>query len=110
MAISDRVAVLRKGHYIGDINTSDADENILTEMMVGQKISLNINRSLPVDPQDRLILNNISLKNSEGVTVLDDVSFTIRSGEFSALQALQAAVKRNCSKASPDSTNSKTEK
>lgn len=82
MAISDRVAVLRKGHYIGDINTSDADENILTEMMVGQKISLNINRSLPVDPQDRLILNNISLKNSEGVTVLDDVSFTIRSGEI----------------------------
>lgn len=51
-------------------------------MMVGQKISLNINRSLPVDPQDRLILNNISLKNSEGVTVLDDVSFTIRSGEI----------------------------
>lgn len=82
MAISDRVAVLRKGHYIGDIKTSDADENILTEMMVGQKISLNINRSLPVEPQDRLILNNISLKNSEGVTVLDDVSFTIRSGEI----------------------------
>ena len=82
MAISDRVAVLRKGQYIGDIETAKANENILTEMMVGQKVSLNINRSAPVNPQDRLILNNISLKNSEGTTVLDNISFTIRSGEI----------------------------
>ena len=53
MSISDRVSVLRKGEYIGTINTAEADESILTEMMVGKKISLDIDRSEPKDPVDR---------------------------------------------------------
>ena len=44
LALSDRVSVLRKGKYIGTVNTCDATESSLTEMMVGQKVSLNIDR------------------------------------------------------------------
>ena len=50
LSISDRVAILRKGAYVGDIATRDADEAKLTEMMVGEKVELNIDRPEPVEP------------------------------------------------------------
>ena len=47
--VSDRVAVLRKGEYIGDVATKDADQQSLTDMMVGHSVSLNIDRPDPVN-------------------------------------------------------------
>lgn len=80
--ISDRVTTLRKGKYIGTVNTNEATEQSLTEMMVGEKVSLNIKRTDPVNPQDRLIVKNLTVKGAENKLVLDDVSFTVRSGEI----------------------------
>ena len=82
MAISDRVAVLRKGEHIGTVNTSETSEKALTDMMVGQKIDLNIERETPVLPKPRLFINNVSVVNKEGRTVVDDVSFEINGGEI----------------------------
>ena len=45
LSLSDRVSVLRKGEYIGTVNTSETNEAELTEMMVGKKIDLNISRN-----------------------------------------------------------------
>lgn len=81
MAISDRVAVLRKGEYITTVNTKDTNEKELADLMVGEKISLNIKRDMPVNSKDRLIVSNLSVKNREGVNVLDNISFTAKSGE-----------------------------
>ena len=44
LSLSDRVAVLRKGHSVGSIQTSEATEKSLTEMMVGRRVDLNIER------------------------------------------------------------------
>lgn len=82
LEVSDRVAILRKGEYVGTVETKDATEEMLTEMMVGKKVELNIKRDDPVNPQKRLEVNNLSVKNSEGVLVLDNVSFTANSGEI----------------------------
>lgn len=82
LEISDRVAVLRKGESVGAIETKDADESKLTELMVGKKVSLNIERSEPVNSEDRLEIKGLNLKDREGVKVLDDVSFTVKSGEI----------------------------
>ena len=79
MEISDRVAVLRKGQHI---NTSETSEQELTEMMVGEKVDLNIGRTNPHDVEDRIVVNHLSSVNHEGVKVLDDVSFTAKSGEI----------------------------
>ena len=54
LSLSDKVAVLRKGEYIGTVETKDATETSLTEMMVGKKVSLNIDRSEPHENEDRL--------------------------------------------------------
>ena len=92
--LSDRVAVLRHGEYVGTIDTCDADENILTEMMVGKKVELNIDRPEPVDPQDRLVVKNIACKNRDGIRLLDDVSFTARSGEILGIAGIAGSGQR----------------
>lgn len=82
LEVSDRVAILKKGEYVGTVETKDANEELLTEMMVGMKVELNIKRDEPVNPQKRLEVKNLSVKNSDGVLVLDNVSFTANSGEI----------------------------
>lgn len=82
LALSDKVSVLRKGVYIGTVNTAETNEAELTEMMVGKKISLNIDRTEPENPQDRLIIDSLKLFNNDGIPVLNNVSFTAKSGEI----------------------------
>ncbi len=82
LEISDKVSVLRKGEYIGTVETVDATESSLTEMMVGEKIALNIDRSLPKDPEYRLIVNNLKVTSRDGIKVLKGVSFAAKSGEI----------------------------
>ena len=94
MEISDRVAVLRKGEYIGVVNTCDTNEKALTEMMVGKKVELNIARSEPNNPQDRLIVNNLTCKNREGFKTLDSVSFTAKSGEILGIAGISGSGQR----------------
>ena len=82
MEISDVVAVLRKGEHIATVKTPETNENELTEMMVGHKVSLNIDRPQPVNPQPRLTIAGLTCRDSEGVTKLDNVGFIAYGGEI----------------------------
>ncbi len=82
LALSDRVSVLRHGEYVGSIDTKDANESILTEMMVGKKIELNIDRSEPKNAVDRLEVKNLNCFTHDHIQTLKNVSFTARSGEI----------------------------
>ena len=94
LAISDRVAILRKGRHVATVETADTDENQLTEMMVGKKISLNIERSEPKNPVDRLIVSDVQLSTPEGVKILDHISFTARSGEILGIAGIAGSGQR----------------
>lgn len=94
MAISDRVAVLRKGEHIATVKTSETNPAQLTEMMVGHKTELNIDRAEPVNPEDRLVVEGLSLVNREGVKVLNNVSFTARSGEILGIAGIAGSGQR----------------
>ncbi|MBO4894287.1 MAG: ABC transporter ATP-binding protein [Clostridia bacterium] len=82
LSLSDKVAVLRKGEYIGTVNTAETNEAQLTEMMVGKKVSLDIDRSDPVNCEDRLVVEDLECMNREGIKVLSNISFTAKSGEI----------------------------
>ena len=82
LAVSDRVAVLRKGEYIGDVPTAEASQQSLTDMMVGRAVSLNIDRPLAEAQTDRLVVEHLTVKDKEGVKKLDDVSFVAKAGEI----------------------------
>ena len=75
MAISDVVAVLRKGKHIKTVKTSETTAQELTEMMVGRAVNLNIKRTDPVDPKPRLTVAELTCRDSEGVSKLDNVGF-----------------------------------
>ncbi|MBQ6819054.1 MAG: ABC transporter ATP-binding protein [Clostridia bacterium] len=94
LSLSDRVAVLRKGEYVGTVNTAETSESELTEMMVGKKISLNIQRDDPIDPKDRLMVKGITCVDRMGATVLDDISFTARSGEILGIAGIAGSGQR----------------
>ncbi len=82
MEISDRVTILRKGEYVGTVNTSETNEKQLTEMMVGKKIDLKIERVKTNIDRPLLEIRNLSIKKDDGSTAIDDVSFYIRGGEL----------------------------
>ena len=82
MAISDRVAVLRKGDYIGCVDTSDTDERALTEMMVGQKIELEIDRPIAKIDRPLLEIRDLCVRSDEGSRAIEGLNFFIRGGEI----------------------------
>lgn len=82
LSLSDRVAVLRKGQYVGTVETKGATAESLTEMMVGKKVTLDIDRPEPVNPQKRLVVKDLTCFNKEGIMTLDHAAFEARSGEI----------------------------
>ncbi len=94
LSISDRVTILRKGELIGTVDTDKTSAEALTEMMVGRKVTLNIDRPIPERVQNRLEVKNLSMVNAEGVKVLQDISFTARSGEILGIAGIAGSGQR----------------
>lgn len=94
LSLSDRVSVLRKGEYIGTVLTAETDESALTEMMVGKKIELNIERSAPQGEEERLVVKDITCVNRLGAVMLDDVSFSVRAGEIFGIAGIAGSGQR----------------
>ena len=82
MEVSDKVAVLRKGKYIGTVNTAETSPQALTDMMVGRAVTLNIDRPKYDNPKKKLVIENLTCLDEEGVKKLDSVSFTAYTGEI----------------------------
>ena len=81
-SLSDRVAVLRAGKYIGSMMTKDTNVTEMTNMMVGHAVTLNIERPDPVDPKPRIEVQGLTVRSEDGILKLQDVSFTANSGEI----------------------------
>ena len=89
MAVSDRVTVLRKGKYIGTVDTKDTNKQELSNMMVGRPVQLEIKKEEP-HPTDVVL-------KVEGLTVpskvhkndaVKDVSLEVRKGEIVCLAGI----------------------
>ena len=91
MEISDRVAIFRKGHHIATVETSKTSIKELTDMMVGEKVDLQIDRSKPQNVADRLFVNNLFVKNDDGRVAVKDVSFIARSGEILGIAGISGS-------------------
>jgi len=94
MEISDKVAVLRKGEYIGTVNTSETNPQALTDMMVGRAVSLDISRPEPKNSTDRLTIENLTCLNEVDFPVLNGVSFSAKSGEILGIAGVAGSGQR----------------
>ena len=82
LEISDRVSILRKGEYIGTVNTSETNEKQLTEMMVGKKVDLKIERVKTDFDKPLLEIRDLCVNADDGSESIKNVSFYIRGGEI----------------------------
>ena len=80
--LSDRVAVLRKGQFVGDMLTNTTNAQEMTNMMVGRPVKLDIYRYPPENTKDRLVVEGLTVVDEEGITKLDKISFTAKAGEI----------------------------
>ena len=90
-SLSDRVVVLRGGKYVGSLTTKDTNAQEMTDMMVGRAVSLDIDRPEPVNPELRLEIRDVTVRNEEGLLRLDHVSFDIYSGEILGIAGISGA-------------------
>ena len=83
MAVSDRCTVLRKGRYVGTVNTAETSPEALSRMMVGRDVSFAVEKA-PAQPGEVVL-------DVKGMTVpskrhknnaVRDVTFQVRRGEI----------------------------
>ena len=89
MAVSDRVSVLRKGKYIGTINTKDTNKQELSSMMVGRPVQLVIDKDEAHPGEEILKVENVCIKSHiHNRDAVHDVSFNVRAGEIVCLAGI----------------------
>ena len=83
MAVADRCTVLRKGKYIGTVDVADTTKEALSEMMVGRKVQLVMDKT-PAQPGESVLsVQNLTVKSKRhGKPLVNNVSFNVRRGEI----------------------------
>ena len=91
LSLSDRVAILRKGKYIDTVETASANVQSLSEMMVGARVDLNIERPKPENVKKRLVIQGLNCVDKDGVKTLDDVDLTVNTGEILGIAGISGS-------------------
>ena len=83
MAVADRCTVLRKGKYIGTVNTKDVTMEQLSAMMVGRNVNFHVEKKpanpgeVILDVQDMSVASKVHKNDA-----VKHVSFKVRAGEI----------------------------
>ncbi|RDU23720.1 ABC transporter ATP-binding protein [Anaerosacchariphilus polymeriproducens] len=81
--VANRCSVLRKGKYIGTVNVADISKEEMSEMMVGRKVNLVVNKKEATQGEPVLEVKNLTVKGkTAGKDAVKDVSFTVHKGEI----------------------------
>ena len=89
MEVSDRVSVLRKGKYIGTINTAETTKEELSSMMVGRPVQLVIDKTESKPGENILEVKDVCIKSHiHNRDAVQNVSFNVRAGEIVCLAGI----------------------
>ncbi len=82
MAITDNVSVMRRGEMVATRKTAKTSVGELAELMVGRSVLLNVDKEEATPGEDKLVVENLTVRDDRGVVMVDDVSFSVRAGEI----------------------------
>ncbi|WP_095084675.1 ABC transporter ATP-binding protein [Mesorhizobium sophorae] len=82
MAITDTVSVMRQGTMVATRETKKTTVEELAELMVGRRVLLRVEKGEADAGAVKLAVKNLTVKDTRGVTMVDDISFDIRAGEI----------------------------
>ncbi|MDR1820934.1 MAG: ABC transporter ATP-binding protein, partial [Oscillospiraceae bacterium] len=91
MAVSDRVAIMRRGRLISTVKTRDTTPAELTEMMVGRQVSLELERPPVENKALRLAVRKLSVFGADGLSALEGLSFEAFSGEILGIAGISGS-------------------
>ena len=84
-AVADRCSVLRRGRYIGTVDVASTDKEALSEMMVGHKVQLTVEKKEATPGDVVLDVQNLVVKDKKqghSKDVIKKVSIQVRKGEI----------------------------
>ena len=84
-AVADRCSVLRRGRYIGTVDVASTDKEELSEMMVGHKVQLTVEKKEATPGDVVLDVQNLVVKDKKqghSKDVIKNVSIQVRKGEI----------------------------
>ncbi len=81
LAVSDRLAVLRAGRKVAEIDAKAADRALLAETMVGSAVQPNVRRA-HIPGEAVIVARNVRAPDPRGRQTLENADFTIRAGEI----------------------------
>jgi general nucleoside transport system ATP-binding protein len=82
MAITDEVSVMRRGEMVATRKTRETSVEELAELMVGRRVLLRVEKGAANPGDVKLAVENLTVRDSRGVTMVDNVSFNLRAGEI----------------------------
>ena len=81
--ITDRVTVIRDGKLIGTVDTKDATQLTLAQMMVGRPISIERkDRENVANREAVLVMKDVNAVDDRGIPALKNFNLTVHSGEI----------------------------
>jgi len=86
--VADRCSVLRKGQMIGTVDVASSSKEELSEMMVGRKVSLSLNKAEAKVGDTILKVRNLSQKSAEK-DKLKNISFDVKAGEILCIAGIE---------------------
>ena len=87
--VADRIAVLRRGQVVGEVDPKNATESQIAEMMVGRPVQLIVDKKPHAPGEVVLEVKDLSVLDADGRTMVDSVSFAVRAGEVVGIAGVQ---------------------
>ena len=87
LEVSDRIAVLRDGKLVEEVEVSKASENMLAEAMVGRSFKMPIRKEVPAG-ESLLDFDKVSVSGPHRLPVLEQVSFSVHAREVVGLAGI----------------------
>ena len=87
--IADRIAVLRRGKVVGEVDPKAATESQIAEMMVGRPVQLTVEKNSAKAGDVVLKVTDLTVLDADGRTHVENVSFEVHSGEIVGIAGVQ---------------------
>ena len=87
--IADRIAVLRRGKVVGEVDPKIATESQIAEMMVGRPVQLTVDKNSAKAGDVVLKVTDLTVLDADGRTHVENVSFEVHAGEIVGIAGVQ---------------------
>ncbi|HHX23885.1 MAG: ABC transporter ATP-binding protein [Tepidanaerobacteraceae bacterium] len=82
LEVSHRVSVMRRGKLVGTLNTKDATEQMLAEMMVGKEVIFKQFHKNQHIGKTVMEVKDLVVRDNRGFVAVDGIKFAIHAGEI----------------------------